>query len=227
MSGYPFVLFDIDHTLFDFEAGKAVAFAAVLREQGIDDPKPLEPIFSAVEQPLWRGLEQGELTLDTLNDARFAGLVERAGLDADPSAMANAYLAWLGRSGGLIDGARRLLDTLAGRCVLGLASNGYSAVQRARIDNFDLAPYFDAVVISDEIGVAKPDTRFFDEAIRQLGNPEPSDVLMVGDSLSSDMEGGRRSGTATCWFNPSAQPAPAEPLDHVVTHLDEVASIVL
>ncbi|MEZ5341113.1 MAG: hypothetical protein R2706_06595 [Acidimicrobiales bacterium] len=106
-------LFDLDHTLFDFEASKRAALAAALGEAGITDWEPLLPILSAVERPLWHALENGTTTLDTLNDNRFAGLVTEANLDVDPVPLAASYLAWLGRSGGLLDGARELLESLA------------------------------------------------------------------------------------------------------------------
>lgn len=228
MARYPVVLFDLDHTLFDFEASKRVAFAEVLSAEGIADGDGLIGEFTAVERPLWRQLEAGELTLRTLNDARFAALVEHAGLDADPARMARNYLFWLGCSGGLLPGARELLDALHGTCTLGLVSNGYSEVQRARLPHFDLDRYFDTVVVSSEIEVAKPDPRFFDHALDALGRPEARDVLVVGDSLTSDIRGAAAAGLPTCWYNPLGLAVPeTPPIDHVVATLDDVAPIVL
>lgn len=224
---YPIVLFDLDHTLFDFEASKRATFTEIMASLGRDDASSLLPELSRVERPLWRGLEAGELTLDTLNRRRFADFVEATDIDADSEALAVAYLAGLGRNGGLLPGARSLLDQLGDSHQLALVSNGYSEVQRARLENFDLGDYFDAVVISSEIGVAKPDTRFFDETLRQLGDPDRSDILMVGDSLTSDIDGGIAAGLDTCWFNPTAAAPPVDrSITHVVTSLDEIGTIV-
>lgn len=172
-------------------------------------------------------MERGELGLDQLNDERFRLFVDQTGIDADPVLLAPAYLRWLGTSGGLVDGARELLDDLHGDVRLGLITNGYSEVQRPRLLKFDLEKYFEAVVVSSEIGHAKPHTDFFAVAFERLGDPDPASVLVVGDSLSSDIAGGVNAGTATCWYNPTSAPRPAAPrIDHIVNDLAAVAPIV-
>lgn len=228
------VVFDLDHTLFDFEASKRAAFLAILRGHGLahgDDPDAASDLvdrFTEWAHPLWQGLEAGELTLETLNIRRFSILVERAGLDADAASMADDYLVELGRHGGLLPGARRLLDDLAARGTpMALASNGYGEVQRARLTTFDLGRYFDAVVISGETGLAKPDPAFFEPLLADLGRPDPGRTLMVGDSLSSDMAGGRAAGMTTCWFRPGGFDGDLPTsVDHVVATLGPIADLV-
>ncbi len=225
---FPLVLFDLDHTLFDFEGSKKIAFGEVLKEEGIEDPSSYLGVFKQVEKPLWAGLERGELTLDSLNDRRFKELVEVAGLDANPSAMATSYLAWLGKSGGLFPGARELLDGLVDHCSLALVSNGYGEVQHARMTNFELGHYFDAIIVSSEVGLAKPHRGFFDHAFTALGNPDPQTALMVGDSLTSDIAGANNYGLSCCWYNPSEQLAPEHlEIDFTVSDLASIRSIVL
>jgi len=168
---YRYVLFDLDHTLFDFEASKVEAFAEVMAIEGHENHDELRSILSTVERPLWQEVERGERNVDDLNRLRFARLNETAGLDADVDRMAANYLDGLGRSGGLFPGARELLTELQMDCTLGLITNGYGEVQRPRLVNFDIGHFFDAIVISGELGISKPDPRFFDDALRQLGNP--------------------------------------------------------
>lgn len=228
---YPVVLFDLDNTLSDFTSAQAAALPALLADHGVTDGHEFLPTFTRLAAPLWGQLEAGELTLETLNGERFRLFVEHTGLDLDPAVLAPQYLAWLGRSGALWPGATDLLDQLHGQVVMGLVTNGYSEVQRPRLDKFELGHYFASVTVSSEIGHAKPSRAFFDVALGALGNPDPSTVLVVGDSLSSDIAGGEAAGCATCWFNPNGQPAP-EPstsprIDHVATSLDDVATIVL
>lgn len=222
------MLFDLDHTLFDFDTSKRAALAEVLAEVGEADDGQHAATLSEIESPLWRQLEAGELTLETLNDARFAGFVEVAGIDADPRAMAARYLYWLGRSGGLLRGARDVLDALLGELALGLISNGYSEVQRVRLERHDLGRYFDAVVISSEIGIAKPDPAFFEHALQALEIADPSGVLVVGDSLSSDIAGAAAAGLASCWYNPNGQvrPAGSATPDHEVATLEDVLAVL-
>ncbi len=227
------VVFDLDHTLFDFELSKHLAFDRLLDDHRVPDPTgDLVDRFSEWAAPLWRRLEEGTLTLETLNLERFELLVERAGLDADPAAMAVDYLRLLGGLGGLLPGARHLLDALAAADVrMALASNGYSEVQRARLDQFDLDRYFDAIAISGELGHAKPSVAFFERLFDDLAGADPAASLMVGDSLTSDMAGGRGFGMVTCWYAPHLAAQPNEPVerpstvDHVVTDLGAIAAL--
>ncbi len=220
------VLFDSDHTLFDFDGSKAISFARVVESAGGTDPAALLPVFSDVERPLWAALERGELNHLELNYARWAGLLDAAGLDADPAACADSYLDSLGRTGGLFPDARPLLDALHGKVRLALVTNGISRVMHTRLDHFEWAQYFETVVVSSELGVAKPSAAFFDAAFEGLDQPDRSRTIIVGDSLTSDMAGGRGYGITTCWFNPQQAPQP-EGIDHMVHTLPEVAAVVL
>lgn len=228
MAGYEVVLFDLDNTLSDFDWSKREAFAAMLHAEGINNPDDYLDTFTTVANPLWAQLERGEITLETLNDERFQRLVANTDIGVDPARLAPAFLTWLGKTGGLLAGARELLDELQGQVRIGLITNGYSEVQRPRLANFDLDKYFEAVVVSSEIGHAKPNSEFFDVAFDLLGHPDPSTVLVVGDSLSSDIAGGETAGAGTCWFNPAGKPVPTSPrIDHVANKLADVATIVL
>lgn len=225
-TGYRWILFDLDHTLFDFEASKVEAFAEVMAIEGHENHDELRSILSTVERPLWHQLERGELNIDDLNRLRFDQLNEAAQLGADVDRMATNYLDGLGRSGGLLPGARDLLTALAPHCTLGLITNGYGEVQRPRMVNFDIGHLFDAVVISGELGISKPDPRFFDEAMRQLDHPDRSEVLVVGDSLTSDIAGATASDLDSCWYNPASKPVPdVGAPTHVVAKLADVIAV--
>jgi len=225
---YPIVLFDLDNTLSDFASAQAVALPGLLADHGVSDGHELIADFKRLATPLWDQLEAGELTLETLNDERFRLLVEHTGLDLDPALLAPQYLDWLGGSGQLWPGAIELLDELHGKVDMGLITNGYAEVQRPRLEKFGLERYLSSVTVSSEIGHAKPSTAFFDVALAAHGNPEPATVLVVGDSLTSDIAGGVAAGCATCWFNPAGEPVPDAPrIDHVATTLADVASLVL
>jgi 2-haloacid dehalogenase len=225
---YAVVLFDLDNTLSDFDSAQRAALPGLLAEHGVADGASHLPTFKRLADPLWAQLEAGDLTLDTLNDQRFRLLVDHLGLDLDPSLLAPQYLDWLGRSGELWPGAIELLDLLDGEVGMGLVTNGYAEVQRPRLERFGLVGYFSSVTVSSEIGLAKPSQAFFDVALAAHGNPDPSTVLVVGDSLSSDIAGGAAAGCATCWFNPAGREAPVSArIDHVASSLADIGPIVL
>ncbi|MBU0596271.1 HAD-IA family hydrolase, partial [Candidatus Bipolaricaulota bacterium] len=127
----------------------------------------------------------------------------------------------------LIEGAERLVSSLAGRARLALITNGFAAVQRSRFARSTLTPFFEAVVISEEVGAAKPDPAIFDEAFRQMGNPAKDEVLMIGDSLTADIRGGIDYGIDTCWFNPHGGETPTDlEVTYDIRALDELLAIV-
>ena len=226
---YATLLLDLDHTLFDSDASEARAFAQALATVGIDAPARYFPTYDAINRGLWAAVERGELPTAAIKLVRWERLVATAALDADPQVLADAFLIGMGQHGDLYPGAREVLAALADRddLALGLVTNGLSEVQRARIARLELDAYFDAIVVSSEVGVAKPAPAIFDVAFAQLADPPRASAVMVGDSLTSDLRGGRAAGIATCWFNPHRKPAADRALiDHEIAALTELLALV-
>lgn len=226
---YATLLLDLDHTLFDSDTSEAQAFAAALATVGIDTPARYFPTYDTINRGLWAAVERGELPTAAIKVVRWERLVAAAELDADPLALAEAFLIGMGQYGDLYPGAREVLAALAARAdlALGLVTNGLSEVQRARIARLELDAYFDAIVVSSEVGVAKPARAIFDVAFTQLDDPPRTSAVMVGDSLTSDLRGGRAAGIATCWFNPHQRPAADRALiDHEIATLAELLALV-
>ena len=225
---YTTLLFDLDHTLFDTDLSEALAFDDTLRLAGIEEPHHHFAAYDEINRALWAAVERREVTPGHVRTARFEQLVAAAGLDADPVVMADAFVAGLGMHGDLYPGVRAVLDTLAAQASLALVTNGLSEVQRARIERLDLDRYFDAVVISSEVGSSKPSPEIFEIAFELLGSPARESVLMIGDSLTSDVQGGINSGIATCWYNPSHHDA-GEPrrFTHEIDTLERLPDIVI
>jgi 2-haloacid dehalogenase len=198
---YTTLLLDLDHTLLDSNTSEALAFEQALRSVGVDAPNAHFPAYDRINRALWSAVERGEIRPGQVRTARFEQLIAEAAIEADPGVLADAFVAGLGMYGELYPGAREVLETLAGRATLAMLTNGLSDVQRTRIERLDLARYFDAVVISAEVGASKPSGAIYDIAFEQLGMPQKGEVLMVGDSLTSDIRGGTDYGIATCWYN--------------------------
>lgn len=220
---YSTLFFDFDHTLFDSDASEAAAFAKTLRECGIDDPDTHFETYATINRALWRAVEQGRITPGGVRTRRFERLALEIGLDADPVAMADIYGQAMGANGDLYPGARRVLEELAATATLAMVTNAISEIQRARIERLGVSRFFDAIVISEEVGCSKPGASIFDITFAHLGNPPKETAVMIGDSLSSDIKGGSDYGLATCWYNPGGKRAGP---DHLITHqiaaLDEL-----
>ncbi len=223
---YTTLIFDLDHTLFDFDASVDAAFAATLSHAGIDQPNGHREAFAAINLGLWKQVERGELTPDQVGTLRFEHLIHRFGIDADPHAMAADYIAGLGAGGDLYPGARDLLDELLPDATLALLSNGIGEVARAKIARLDLDRYFDAIVVSGEVGVAKPHRAIFDIVFERLGHPDKATTLMIGDSLTSDIRGGIDYGIDTCWYAPGASADASSDATYRVARLEEIPAVV-
>ena len=149
----------------------------------------------------------------------------------DPFAHRNCCLfaafICIAANGNLYDGAREVIECLSGQASLAMLTNGLSEVQRARIDRLGIVEYFDAIVISAEVGAAKPSTEIFDIVFEALDFPTKESALIVGDSLTSDMQGGANYGIATCWYNPNGQSIrQADLVDHEIGDLKELLGFV-
>ncbi len=220
---YDTILFDLDHTLLDSDASERAAYAHTVATFGVPDPDTHFDRYVAINRTMWAAVERGEMSPAEVRFRRFERFATELGLDADPVAMANAFVWGLGAHGELYDGALAVLTELARRARLALVTNGLSDVQRARLQRTGIGHFFDAVVISSEVGATKPRPQIFAAAFEALGGPDPSGAVMVGDSLTSDIQGGRDYGLATCWFNRHGDDAgPDHPVTHEVTTLAEL-----
>ncbi|NNE12829.1 MAG: noncanonical pyrimidine nucleotidase, YjjG family [Ilumatobacter sp.] len=222
---YATVLFDLDHTLFDSDESERLAYQFTMRSVGLDDPAAHFDRYVSINREMWAAVEAGAMRTDEVRHRRFERFVSELSLDADPDAMAHQFVDGLARHGELYPGARSVLESLTEHVSLALVTNGLSEVQRTRIERLDLERFFDAVVISSEVGVSKPRPQIFDLTFDLLGRPDPAAALMVGDSLSSDMRGARDYGIDACWFNPHGG-TPDEPVTHQIDHLEALITIV-
>ncbi|BAN02443.1 YjjG family noncanonical pyrimidine nucleotidase [Ilumatobacter coccineus] len=227
---YDVVLFDFDHTLLDSDASLAGAFEQSMRSAGVVDAAAIAghyADFDRINQALWRQVEAQQISPNDVKVRRFEQLIEVLELDADAHEMADAFVEGLVACGELFDGAIDLLDDLAARSRLGMVTNGIGRVQRGRLARLGLSDHFDAVVISGEVGASKPGPAIFDVTFEAMGVSDRSSVLMVGDSLPSDILGAANAGIASAWFNPMGHQAnPDIPATHEVRDLPEISPLV-
>jgi 2-haloacid dehalogenase len=203
---YSVVLFDADDTLFDFQRAERQALARAMEALALEYEERHAVLYAGINRELWAERERQRISAEALKVERFRRFFDALGIDADLERFSETYLDHLAEASFLLAEAKELIAALAGRYRLGLVTNGLSRVQRPRLARSGIALFFEAVVISEEIGVAKPDPRIFAHALQCLVHSDASSVLMVGDSLSSDVQGGADSGIDTCWYNPSGRP---------------------
>lgn len=200
---YNWIFFDADDTIFDFKKAAHLAMADTLAAYKINPPSDYYEIYKGINALAWEAFEKNEITADELRFIRFDKFLRAIGEYRDPLEMNAHYLYELSQKDIMIEGARKVLgELLENDFQLCLITNGLKEVQRPRIAKAALGHYFKCIVVSDEIGVAKPHEGFFEHAFAEIGHPEKNEVIVVGDSLSSDIQGGNNFGVDTCWYNP-------------------------
>lgn len=224
---YPWLWFDADGTLFDYNRAEGIALRQAFQSVNAPFKDEYLDIYRKINQRLWQALEQREITPAVLQTRRFELLQEAIQLTFAPSQMSEAYLEQLAIRAELIDGAHEVLRALQGTCQFAIVTNGLQAVQRSRLAHSLIRDYIAELIISEEVGVAKPRPGFFAAAFERLGNPAKSDVLIIGDSLTSDMQGGADYGIDTCWFNPAAEPRPDDlQITYEIASLHELLDVL-
>lgn len=197
---YTWLLFDADNTLWDFSAAEASALERVLVERDIEWSTEVLGTYRLINRAAWDDYEQGILPKSQLRDIRFQRLLEHYRQDHPAEEVSFSYRQYLAASNHMLNGAMDVLDAVRGRYRLGLITNGLHEVQRPRLVNTGIEDYFEFVVISDEIGVAKPDAAFFDHAFAFMEGIDPAEVLIIGDNPNADIKGGLNYGCDACWL---------------------------
>lgn len=200
---YNFLFFDLDHTLLDFDAAEEVALTKLLEEYQVIDIKAYKDYYKPMNQNLWKQLEGGDISKADLVNSRFALLFAHFGVTVDGRQLAEGYQKHLKDQGQVYAGAKELLaDLTAQGYNLYAATNGIATIQQGRLQASGLAPYFKAIFISEQSGSQKSKKAFYDWMTQQVSNYQPDQALMIGDSLSADVQGGINAGMDTLWYNP-------------------------
>ncbi len=232
---YKYLFIDLDDTIWDFRANSMLALRQVYDEfelaQEIPDYERFRSRYVATNHALWELYHHGQVTKEFLIVERFARPFReegsRLGDDAEFLSRLNTrYLNVLAEQKSLVPGAIELLDYLTGKGYpLYILSNGFAEVQHRKLESGGIAHYFKRLILSDEIGVTKPDRRIFDYALQQIG-AEPSEVLIVGDNYDADILGAMNAGWTALYFNRDNLAIPGEQPHYMVTSLSEIVNIL-
>lgn len=219
---YDVILMDIDNTLLDFDAGTAEALTGLLAEFGLALTQQRLDRFLTINADFWEQYESGKIEKSDIFPNRFRKFLLELGIETDWLAANEVYAAGLQRSAVLLPGARALLDRLQGVCRLFAVTNGVTSTQMPRLKKSGLNRYFEQVFISEQMGCRKPETVFFDRVFAAIGPVDKSRCILLGDSLTSDMQGGRNAGIATCFLGRSDDPR----CDFCIDRLTEFWNII-
>ena len=204
-----YLFLDLDNTILDFSKAEAVAIRKTMREYGLAPTDELAARYSAINDWHWKALERGELTKPQVVTRRFAVFFSEQGIDVDADAVAKTYETYLSQGHWFLPVAEEAVkEKLFGKYRLFLASNGTPVVQQGRMTSADLYPYFEQSFISEEIGYNKPAKEYFEIAFSRIPGFRKEACIMVGDSLTGDIQGGKNAGLRTVWVNPHHKIAP-------------------
>lgn len=231
MKPYRCVLFDLDHTLWDYEANSKDTLIALfnsyqLSERGISGFRFFFENFTTINTKLWDQYDRGYINQEVIRQERFNLVFSASGLDDAPLSrkFSADYLAELPKKSTLVPQAREVLEYLHGRYPLVIITNGFEETQSAKINSAGITHFFDHVVTSQRAGHKKPAREIFDFCL-QLANHTHADTLMVGDNLQTDIAGARNAGIDTAYFNPTSLPH-QEAVTHEIRQLADLKKLL-
>lgn len=216
------VFLDLDDTLFDFLRSERVAIAETLSSFGIKPTDEVKKRYSEINRAMWQQLELGTMTREQILVSRFELLFEELGVNADGREARLCYERNLSGSYFYIDGAEEILTDLSKKYNLYLMSNGTAAVQDRRIAASGIAKYFKGIFISERVGYNKPSIEFFERCFAEIPDFHKEESIIIGDSLSSDIQGGINAGILTCHYNSRDEKKDGTTPDYVIKTLEEL-----
>ncbi len=224
---YEFLLFDADHTLFDFNKSEYLALSSALKELGCPHDDAVIERYSVINVKYWKMLERGEIDKVSLKLARFVEFGREYGFEDKAQALSDLYMEKLAHESHLFDGALEMIETLAKNHRLFIITNGVKSTQDGRFSVSPITKYFEKIFISEVIGAEKPSKEFFDAVESGIDGYERSRAIVIGDSLSSDIRGAINAGIDCIWFNPRGKEAPEGwNITHNVKSFDEILRIL-
>lgn len=200
---YEVLIYDADETLFDFKKSEKEAIKNTMIAFQIDYVESYHlNLYKEINSSIWNEFEKGLITQKTLKTERFKRLGAKLNIDLDEHKFAKSYMNHLAEGSFLFGDSRELIESLNDDYRQLIITNGLKDVQDKRIRKSVIAHHFETIIVSEEISVSKPDPKIFEYALERISHSDKSKVLVIGDSLTSDIQGGINFGVDTCWYNP-------------------------
>lgn len=224
---YKAILWDIDGTLLNFLKSENAAMKECFRHFGLPEcTDEIVSIYSAINEGYWKQLERGEITKPELFTRRFCDLFAKIGVTCDEAEFNAMYQRTLGNYIFPNDNGIELVRSLRGRVHQYAVTNGSAVAQERKLRVSGLDKLLDAVFISDKVGAEKPSREFFDRVFACI--PESrEEVIIVGDSLTSDIRGANNAGIACCRYAPEYSEPPSDlRIDYTISDLNLITNII-
>ncbi len=222
---YDLILLDLDGTILDYKASEPKALRKLFDELGIEFKDEYHKKYSEINGNYWKRLEKGEIDKEYLVKNRFKDFFKAIGME-NPVDENILYLNHLAVCDDIVNGSIDLLEAISGKIVLVAATNGIKHVQHSRLKTTGFDKYFDDVVTSEEVGYEKPSKQFFDFCMAKHPDIKKERILMVGDSINSDILGALNYNIDSCWFNPKSKQTELSPT-YTINKLSELIDIIL
>lgn len=223
------VLWDVDGTLLDFNAAEKAAIRTLFTEFDLGEcTDTMLARYSEINTAFWKRLEKNELSREQVLLGRFEQFFGEYGIDARIAPAFNEkYQLSLGDTIVYRDDSLNIVKSLKGKVKQYTVSNGTIAAQTKKLERSKLGDLMDGIYLSEKLGIEKPNAGFFEKVFSDICPGDLSKVMIVGDSLTSDMQGGMNAGIKTCWYNPEKKPLPGNyHVDYIITDLHEVAALL-
>lgn len=229
MAKYYCVLFDADNTLLNFDAAENKALSETLVNYGIEPDAETLQTYREINEGLWRQLEKGQIRREKLVNERFTRFLKAVNAAGNGAEMNRYYLDRLAMHPDLLTtNVPDVLRELSEVATLAIVTNGFDRVQSRRVEDSGIGRYLEDIFVSEKLDSEKPNRRIFDVALRALGVENREHVLMVGDSLTSDILGGANAGLDTCWYNPNHLENPGKVCPtYEISTLEELYPLVM
>lgn len=223
------ILWDMDGTLLDFEAAEKAAIRSLFEEYGLGEcTHEMLERYSGINRGYWERLERGELKKQEILVGRFRDFFRQEGMDASIAEEFNEkYQLRLGDTIVYCDDSRNIVKSLRGKLKQYVVSNGTVVAQTKKLKRSGLGELMDGIFLSEDIGVEKPNAGFFDKVFEKIEEKDRNRILIIGDSLTSDILGGDLAGIRTCWYNPEKKKRNVDlRIDYEIADLHDVYEVI-
>lgn len=200
------VLLDLDNTIIDFNECARHSIMNIFEDLGFHYDENVFNTFITENVKIWKRLELGEIDKPFLRANRWNIILGKLGIDYDGTIIEERFENGVAMGAYPVEGAYELLEYLHPKYEIYIVSNGFRFVQESRVKIGKYDKYFKELFLSEDIGIQKPDIRFFDYCYEKIGRPDKSELILIGDSLSADIKGGNNFGIDTIWFNKNGDP---------------------